>query len=202
MIISVDGYDGTGKTTLAKTLAEKYGYNYVSNPLLNMIKYKKHCSYEEAQLIKNNLETKLFTKGNTQEIAKFYCETLLWLKNYENDFNIILDRGILTTYAVVGFPETKSIFEEYLNKGCFFKGSIYLKATEQERIRRIRERNPNDPDLKYPQWHKNDLEEFASSHNLNYKIIDTTNRTIEEVFEEGKTFFESIIGKNKNNLTM
>lgn len=201
MIIAIDGYDGTGKTILAKRLASEFGFIYIEKPLDYMIQSKYHCSLSQARHISAQLNDQIFKTNNKQTIAKFYCDVLLWLKKYEKKSNIVLDRGFLSTYAVVGFPETKKIFEEYLDRGIFFDSSIYLKATDEERIRRIRERDPNDPDLKYPtKWHKNDLEEFACSKHLNFHIIDTNNKSPDQVYYEAKSIFVSELNKMSSEI--
>lgn len=198
MIISIDGYDGTGKTTLAKKLSEKYGFFYMENPAVYMIMEKDNCSFEEANLVLKAKEKELFSIGNKQEIASFYCGVLAWLNNYSETRNIVLDRGFLTTYAVVGFPETEYLFDYFLNKGAFLNGSIYLTAKDETRVKRIFDKNPNDPDLKFPlKWHDNNLEEYATSRKLNYVKIDTDGISPNEIFEKAILVFEDFL-KNQN----
>ena len=63
--------------------------------------------------------------------------------------------------------------------------SIYLTAKDEERVRRIHENDPTDPDLKHPvKWRDNNLEEYATSRKLNYHKINTDNVTPEQVFLE------------------
>lgn len=89
----------------------------------------------------------------------------------------------MSTYAVLGDTKTAPIFEEYIRRGAFHDVSIYLSATDDERVRRIYENNPNDPDLKYPKkWRENDLELFADKMKLNYYQLDTNDKTSSEVF--------------------
>ena len=197
MIITIDGYDGTGKTTLAKSLAYKYGFRYVEKPVIRMVQQKNKISYEEAGELVKRIESRFFSDSvnNRIHIANFYCNALMWLKQFENKCNIILDRGILTTYAVIGYPETEGIFDQYLRKGAFFNASIYLTADDEERVRRIYKNDPNDPDLKYPtKWRENNLEEFASKRCLNYYKIDTDSKTPQQVFEQADIFFKKQIG--------
>ncbi|MCD8562270.1 MAG: AAA family ATPase [Bacilli bacterium] len=185
MIISIDGYDGTGKTTLAKKLAKKFDFFYMEKPAIYMIMEKNNCTLEEASLILKDKEKQLFSNGNRQEIAEFYCNVLSWLSSHSEKNNIVLDRGLLTTYAVIGFPETEHLFDYYLNKGAFLDGSIYLTAKDETRVKRIFANNPNDPDLKFPlKWRENNLEEYAISRNLNFVKIDTEEITPEEIFEK------------------
>ncbi len=199
MIVTIDGYDGTGKTTLAKRLAERYGFIYLDKPFIGKYQCENKCSLEEAQKRVKEIEKKLFSSASKAEITKFYCEALIWLTQFKNEFNIILDRGLLTTYAVVGEKETEEVFKKYIEYGAFLDASIYLVAADEERVRRIYANDPNDPDLKYPvKWRENNLEEFASSMNLNYHKIDTNNKTPEQVFEQASIFFEQEIKRVEN----
>ena len=184
MIITIDGYDGTGKTTLAKRLSERLGFVYMDKPFILKYQTEHGCTYEEAMKRTSEIEKGLFASKDKRLIATYYLEALRWLSNSHHD-NIILDRGLLTTYAVVGYDETKDIFIDYINSGAFFDGSIYLVADDMERRKRIYLNDPNDPDLRYPvKWRENDLEEFASGMQLKYFRIVTDDKTSDDVFEE------------------
>lgn len=185
MIITIDGYDGTGKTTLAKNLADKYGFTYIEKPVITMTQHKLNCSHEAAARIVQSAEAELFSNASKREITKFYCDAFVWLKQFSRQHNIVLDRGLLTTYAVVGDAETEDLFDSYLQNGAFFDMSIYLTAKDEERVRRIHENDPTDSDLKHPvKWRDNNLEEYATSRKLNYHKINTDDVTPEQVFLE------------------
>lgn len=197
MIITIDGYDGTGKTTLAKKLALRYKFNYLDKPFIKKYQIENGCSYNEAIRITSAMEKKLFNECTPSQIATFYCSAIEWVKNYTN-FDIILDRGLLTTYAVVGDIETAYVFEEFIKKGAFHDASIYLIANDEERIRRIYKNNPDDPDLNYPvKWRNNDLEIFADKMGLNYYRLNTNNKTKEDVFFEACLIMDNEINKEK-----
>lgn len=198
MIICIDGYDGTGKTTLAKKLANKYNFTYLERPAVKMVQEKKNCSYEEARSMVQKIEKQLFATGTKAEIASFYLSVFVWLRKYSKEKNIVLDRGLLTTYAVVGFPETEAVFDDFIRKGAFLDGSIYLTADDEVRVKRIFAKNPNDPDLNFPKkWHENNLEEYATERHLNYTKIDTTYLTPDQVFEQADKIFQKFL-KNHN----
>ncbi len=40
MIITIDGLDGAGKSTLAKSLSEKLGYEYIDKPIYELFNVK------------------------------------------------------------------------------------------------------------------------------------------------------------------
>ncbi len=187
MILTIDGYDGTGKTTLAKNISNNYGFNYIEKPFIKKIEIENDLPYDDALIYSNELESKMYKEKDVDKLISFYCEAIYWLSKYFKNEDIILDRGILTTYAVFGTKENASLFKKYIDMGAFHDGSLYLKADDYERRRRIYERDPFDKDLKYPiKWRDNDLEDFAKENNLNYQVIITDSKTTDEVFEEAK----------------
>ena len=218
MIITVDGYDGTGKTTLAKNIAKGYGFLYVDKPIIRMYQSIYKCDYETAAALLKTNEKKLYSEPKTPErankIVRFYTEPMLWLRDVvENNpnhlleimgepllpagekLNVVMDRGILTTYAVVGDETTRQTFDEYIAKGAAMDGSIYLTADDYERVRRIYERDPSDPDLKRdPVWRKNDLLEYAESRGISpIAIIPTDGKTTDQVFDAAKLAIDPMV---------
>ena len=202
MIVTVDGYDGTGKTTLAKKLATRYNLTYLEKPIIRMFQMQNHCTYEEATRLVEQRVSGMHEHSGNEEKVRFYCEAFIWLKSFERECNIVLDRGILTTYAVYGDCNTEDIFDYYISKGAFFDISFYLVANDEERRRRILQRDPNDPDLKRPiKWHANNLEEFALSRRLNFHKIDTNVTTTAQVYDEAVKILEGYIGEQRDSLS-
>lgn len=197
MIITVDGYDGTGKTTLARNIEKLKKFHYIEKPFILKFQDENNCTYEEAKQATEIIEKKLFSQTNKDEIIKYYADALIWLKKLQNERNIVLDRGILTLYAVVGEKKNFRLFKDYINEGAFFDCSIYLTANDLERRKRIYKNDPNDPDLKYPiEWRKNDLEEFANNQKLDYFKIITDGKTPDEVAKIANNFLDEKIEKN------
>lgn len=201
MIVNIDGYDGTGKTTLAKRIASARGFVYIEKPFILKYSIENNCSMKMAKEKTSLIETKLYCQGDIQKLIDFYCDGIIWLIALKDKMNIVLDRGILTTYAVFGNSETKSEFVKYLEQGIAFDLSIYLTADDLERRKRIILNDPNDPDLKYPiEWRKNDLEEFAQEQKINYVKIETDGVDKEDVamtaLETIDQYSNSIITKN------
>lgn len=205
MIITVDGYDGTGKTTLAKNIERAKDFYYIEKPFILKYQEENDCTYEEAKYKTEIIEKKLFSQMNKNDIIKYYSDALVWLKKFQNEKNIILDRGILTLYAVVGDKKNLRLFKHYIREGAFFDYSIYLTANDFERRKRIYTNDPNDPDLKYPiEWRKNDLEEFANNQKLDYFKIVTDDKTPDEVADIANKFLDENIEKyyyEKQSLT-
>lgn len=201
MIITIDGYDGTGKTTLAKKLANKYGFEFMDKPFIHKLQHENSCSFSQAVIMAKEQENQLYKNYSRRDLVNFYCSAIQWVAEYAKDKNIVLDRGILTTYAVFGDEETVDLFDQYIQGEAFHYASIYLTATDLERRRRIYENDPNDPDLKYPiEWRKTDLLEFSESRKLNMYKINTNDKTPDEVFSEVSNLFENTF--NINNPTL
>lgn len=140
---------------------------------------------KEAKDATASIEKKLYKKGDKQKLIDFYCEGILCLKKIKDNTKIVLDRGVLTTYAVFGGEGTQEEFIKYLNQGIAFDLSIYLTANDMERRKRIFFNDPLDPDLKYPiKWRKNNLEEFANEQGINYFKIETDGLSKEEVAQK------------------
>lgn len=197
MIITVDGYDGTGKTTLARNIEKNQNFYYIEKPFILKFQEENNCTYDEAKFETEIIEKSLFSQTNKNQIIKYYADALIWLKKFQNERNIVLDRGILTLYAVVGEKKNLHLFKEYINGGAFFDCSIYLTADDLERRKRIYANDPNDPDLKYPiEWRKNDLEKFATNQKLDYFKIVTDGKTSNEVSDIANKFLEEKIEKN------
>lgn len=182
MIVTIDGYDGTGKTTLAKNIAKEKNFIYIEKPFILKYFFEHNCSFEEAVKATMIEEKELYSNGSIQDKIKYYLDGIIWLNTIKDMTNIVLDRGVLTTYAVFGSRETEEIFKKYIDDGIAFDLSFYLIADDLERRRRIILNDPNDPDLKYPiKWRENNLEEFANENNVNYFKIQTDDISREDV---------------------
>lgn len=64
-----------------------------------------------------------------------------------SDKNLIIDRGLLSAFAFNGDINSKPVFETLINLGVFFDAAIIVTVSNEERIKRIKKRNENDPDL-------------------------------------------------------
>lgn len=117
-----------------------------------------------------------------------------WIYGFANLFNllyyetdVVIDRHCLTTYYYNADDNSREIYrymQKYMGKpDCV----IILRASERTRRTRICNRNVNDPDLlvaKKMQYGYDKMEEAAQYLELNYQIIDTDAKSLEEVVEE------------------
>ncbi len=201
MIITIDGGDGCGKSTLAGKLAERYGFYYIKKPIDNILGVKKEDGIR-AKFSK--MVQKLVYDINKSEKAKvaFNSSLLLYYKHKLRNDNVIIDRGLLSCYLFNGSEETNSTFDYFVEHGLNFDLSIFLKASNQTRMQRMAARNNADPDLddaKIAGLSDNQSKalDYASSRKLNTLVIDTDNKDAEQVFAEACEYIDSLIAGNQ-----
>lgn len=190
MIITVDGSDGVGKTTLAKKLAEHLSFEYIKDPLDEIVRINGNS--ENKLRAAQNARNRIFRNNlSDSQIANFLLKTLILLKKKASTQNLIVDRGMLSAAIYNLNDETEGLFDYLLQRGSEMDISILLTSSKEERIRRlkIKAQNNNDPynDVENQRVLNLDTtrtEQFAISRNLNCIIIDTNNKTEEQVFDE------------------
>ena len=176
MIISIEGHDGIGKTTLAKALAEELGFEYVKTPLSNLLGLtEENCLCALSNLIAYN--DSFFT-------AWFLALNDMYaLKNYRNK-NVIFDRHILLNCYWNYNDSTKKIFDISINYGGKPDLVILLTASKETRISRLKIRNLSDKDLdeKIISHTENEkLIRFLQMYDYKYIIVDVDNLDKNEV---------------------
>lgn len=155
MILLIDGPDGTGKTTVCNILAEKLEWPIVKMP--NMKEY--------------------FDKGMTEEFSKFFNEMLLQFKG----FDFILDRGYTSSLVYSKVYERQFDLSYLYNYEKDLNAKVIILTVSDEKMY---ERRPVDEIIinELRSEIRDEFERLAASHN--YKLIDTSNLTPEEVVEE------------------
>ncbi len=197
MIITIDGGDGCGKSTLAGKLAEHYGFYYIKKPIDSFLGVKKDDSVRAKF---SRLVQKIVYDINRNEKIKvgFNSGLLLLYKNKLKDENVIIDRGLLSCYLFNGTEETNPTFDYFVDHGLNFDLSIFLKASNKTRLKRLAQRNNADPDLndeKIGALSDNQTRalEYASSRKLNTLVIDTDNKDAEAVFQEACAYIDNML---------
>lgn len=200
MIITIDGLDGSGKSTIAKKLAEKLGYEYIDKPLYKLFDVKGDDNYLYNEIY--HIQDLIYNKTNSNILKSYFTGlSLLYIKECMSDKNLIIDRGLLSAYAFNGDSNSNSLFELLINLGVFFDASIILSVSNTERIKRIKKRNKYDLDLKINKirdLNYDSMIKFVHNHpKLPCCIIDTNNLSIEEVFFKALNYIENL--KTKRN---
>lgn len=179
MIISIEGMDGVGKTTVSKSIEKEFNFKYVKEPLKELFEIDdKHIE---------KISKKIFNNQDSKLIAWYLALGDIYaLEQYKND-NIVLDRHILLNYYWNGNDESEEIFNTQIKMFGKPDLTIILYASPEVRMRRILNRNPNDPDLQNKSMMKDGYDkllEFVKKYEYNYVMIDTDNLSIDEVINE------------------
>lgn len=178
MIIAIEGMDGVGKTTIAKSLEKNLNFKYVKEPLKELFEIdNRHIE---------KISNKIFGTQNSKLIAWYLALGDIYsLEQYKND-NIVLDRHILLNYYWNGNETSEEIFNTQVKMFGKPDLTIILYASPEVRMKRITNRNPNDPDLKNQNMMKNGYDkllQFVKKYDYNYVVVDTDNLSIEEVID-------------------
>lgn len=181
MIISIEGMDGVGKTTVAKSIEKDFNYKYIKNPIKELLEIDDKEYLRISEKIFDTCDYKI--KTWYAALGDIYA-----LEKYRNE-NIIMDRHILLNYFFNGDEITEDIFKVQVN--IFGKPdlTIVLVASPETRMKRIIERNPNDPDLldeRIGKYGYDKMIQFLKRYNYNYVIVDTENLSREQVLEKCK----------------
>ncbi len=194
MIVSIEGMDGVGKTTVARNIEKDLGFVYVKDPLKELFE----LSDENLSKISN----KVFNSKNDRLIALYLALGDCYaLSEYQN-MNVIMDRHVLLNYFWNGNSDTESIFKMQVD--CFGKPdlTILLLASPQTRRKRIRSRNPNDPDLKKRRMFKEDYSiilDFLEKYGYNYVPVDTEQLSIEDMVLQCKRIIDGFMRERVKN---
>jgi len=182
MHIAIEGMDGVGKTTAARKLANRLEFKLVEKPLHYMFD-EKEDEYENYFKIRDYINEQV---ENDVLRAWFYGLGNIFLYHNFHDVNIITDRHLASNYFWCGSEETIPIFDlmvELIGKPDF---TFLIHTTIEEAKRRIKKRNPSDPDIHKVNLHphaRDKMELFLKKYNMEYEIIDTTGFTPEEVVD-------------------
>lgn len=200
MIITIDGLDGAGKSTLAKKLSEKLGYEYIDKPIYELFNVKGDDNYLYKEIY--HIQDLIYNKTDSNTLKSYFTGlSLLYIKECMSDKNLIIDRGLLSAYAFNGDTNSKPIFETLINLGVFFDASIIVTVSNEERIKRIKKRNENDPDLeldKIRNLRYDSMTQFILEHpELPCYIIKTDNMSQEEVLNEALKYITNLTNCKK-----
>ncbi len=176
MIIAIEGMDGVGKTTVAKYIEQKLNFKYVKEPLKELFEIdNKHIE---------KVSKKIFSNYDSKLIAWYLALGDIYaIEKYKNN-NIVMDRHALLNYYWNGNKTSEEIFNTQIKLFGKPDLTIILYASPEVRMKRIANRNPEDPDLKNKNMMKNGYDkllEFVKKYEYNYEVINTDSLSINEV---------------------
>lgn len=201
MIVGFEGLNGVGKSTMAKKFAEEFNYKYISRPIYNVFGVNNNFVSEEYK-VATQVENRIYNQDKNFELKA--CLTglgLLYTHKTMNNENIVIDRDLLSNFSYNGTKESLPLFEAFIKMGIYPDISFLLYASDEELTKRIMKRNPQDPDLTAPdvinQSYKK-IFKFIKLYNLPVILINTNEKTEEQVFEEIKNKYKEVIKENGN----
>lgn len=196
MIVGFEGLNGVGKTTMAKKFAEEFNYKFLARPIYDVFGVDREHLGEEYK-VATQVEDRIYNMNKNFELKAYLTGLgLLYTHKIMNDENIVIDRDLLSNFSFNGTKESLPLFEALIKMGVYPDISFLLYASDEELTKRIIKRNPNDPDLTDPdvinQSYKK-IMQFAIKYKLPVIVIDTNNKTEEQVFEEIKKKYKEKI---------
>jgi len=181
MHIAIEGIDGVGKTTLARSLAHHLGFTCVEKHLHALFDGEDACAIPNYMRITEQVNA----SDNPTFRAWFYALGNLFLREHYRNMNIVTDRYFASNYSWNGTRDNEFIFDKLIEILGKPEITFLVYANPQVRMERIRRRNPDDPDLLNANLAFSDrmyerLNAFLKERNFNYHLIDTSDKSIEE----------------------
>lgn len=193
MHIAIEGFDGVGKTTICKMLAEKLNLKFVEKPLHYLLPYdNKIEAYRQIAKEVNEVLNRNFT-------AWFYGLSNMYLYEKFKNENIITDRHLVSNYCWSGTKNNLDVYKLLIEKMGKPDLTIILYAKAITICKRLRTRNQYDKDLKKTYLVAKSYDKmiyFCEIMKLNYVVIDTNNLSIDEVVKESLKRIGELNGNN------
>lgn len=193
MIVSIEGMDGVGKTTVARNIEKDLGFVYVKDPLKELFE----LSDENLSKISN----KVFNSKNDRLISLYLALGDCYALSKYKDENVIMDRHVLLNYFWNGNIHTEQIFKMQVDNFGKPDLTILLLASSKTRRERIKNRNSCDPDLKKQKMFEEDyskLINFLKKYKYNYIVVNTEQLSIEDMIMQCKRIVAGFIKEKYN----
>lgn len=180
--ISIEGMDGVGKSTTCKLLAERLGYEFVEKPLHYLLDDSDTdiTQYQKVAKRVNSNPNRNFT-------AWYYGLNNIYLYEKFRNKNIVTDRHIVSNYCWSGTDYNKDIYNLILKKIGKPKLTVILYAKPEIILSRLKKRDINDSDIVKVEKSEKAYERmiyFCETKKLEYMVVDTSNKSVEEVVDE------------------
>ena len=178
MLISVEGLDGVGKSSLVKNLSEELNYQVIEKPIRKLLNITDD---------KSNQITEVIYKDYSCNIqAMYYLLGYLSAMEDGKKGNYVLDRGPISTYYFSHCDENAALFDFFANNYGFPDLTIVLYASVEKRISRISSRSTDDEDLKKSRLYKDGYPkvfEALKKYGVSYLLVHTENLNQSEVLD-------------------
>jgi len=180
MIIAVEGMDGVGKTEISKHICQQHGFTFIEKPLHYF--YNDSAENKYADLMK--VAKRMYDiEDNVLKSWYIALGNIYVARMFQND-NIVIDRHLVSNYYWNGSTDSDPVFKALIETSGTPDLTILLYATPKTRMERLRKRDKDDPDLDDPEKKDdgyNKMVYFLEKYNLPYIVIDTENKTLDDV---------------------
>lgn len=173
MLITIEGVDRVGKTTIAREVSKIIGFNLIEKPLKSLID-----NYDL-------LSKKINEEGSCALRTWFYGTGLIYLSNIARDKNIITTRYFLSNYAW-NLGRNKESFNALIKLIDKPDWTFLLTAREEVIKKRLIKRCPTDKDISKIDIFEEQVKRMKECLNLYdfpYSIIDTSDISIKDECE-------------------
>ena len=184
MHIAIEGIDGVGKTTIARELAHRIGFQCIEKHLHALL------DGEDVSDIPNYMRVTEQVNASKDKLfrAWFYALGNIYLREHYHNADIVTDRYFVSNYSWNGTAENEFIFEKMIELLGKPEITFLIYADPEVRAARIKQRDPQDPDLvnstvQFSETMYNRITGFLTRYDFKYYTIDTSHTSLSESLE-------------------
>lgn len=200
MFIAIEGIDGAGKTCVAKSIADKLGYDYSGQKALG-----QYLGVEEKEYLRQCSNFRNNVNSDCDRMYWLYALSCLLVADKEN---VVCDRHLGTVHFWYGNENNECIAQNVYKLSRKPDMTFLLNVSLDKAIERTNSKygiNDKETDeykreiekVKRAPFFKDKAEKFFEKFDIRYEVIETDEMTLEQVIniveayiidmEEGKS---------------